>query len=321
MTPVTPDQDDRPIAVLIPVGPGATERDRLPDLIESISHYETRRRVEILIVEDVSPSRNCALGIRGGPNVFITEIPNPRRGGGCGWSGGLAVGVTHGLHWLARNRDPAFVLRLDTDSLVIAPFTDQILHAFAKRPGVGMIGTHRTSARGSSRDPQLNRTLSNRQRKLLRPVATWFRELKLRGLQLSMFGHWRLLRETLESAMANGYELGEFVQGGGYAIHRTALRAMDSRGLLDVPRRWIRAPFSEDVAVSVCIMAAGHKLGGAVDDGEPFAVESEGLSDTPERLIQRGFSVIHALKKDRRFSEADIRAYFRAKRLSDYHSS
>lgn len=315
MTPVTLDQDDRPIAVLIPVGPGATERDRLQDLIESISHYETRRRVEILIVEDVSPSRNFALGIRGGPNVFITEIPNPRRGAGCGWSGGLAVGVTHGLQWLVRNRDPDFVLRLDTDSLVIAPFTDQILHAFAKRPGVGMIGTYRTSARGSNRDPQLNRTLSNRQRKLLRPVATWFRELKLRGLQLSMFGHWRLLRETLESAMANGYELGEFVQGGGYAIHRTALRAMDNRGLLDVPRRWIRAPFGEDVAVSVCVMAAGHKLGGGVGDGEPFAVESEGLSDTPERLLQRGFSVIHALKKDRRFSEADIRTYFRAKRL------
>lgn len=317
MAPVAPVLDDRPIAVLIPVGPGATERDRLQDVIESISYYETERRVEILIVEDVSPSRDFALGIRGGPNVFITEIPNPRHGAGCGWSGGLAVGVTHGLQWLVRNRDPAFVLRLDTDSLVIAPFTDQILHAFAKRPGVGMIGTYRRSARGSIRNPGHNRSLADRQRKLLRPVATWFRELKLRGLQLSMVGHWRLLRETLESAMANGYEIGEFVQGGGYAIHRDALTAMDSRSLLDVPRRWIRAPFSEDVAVSVCVMAAGHKLGGAVDDGEPFAVESEGLSDTPERLIQRGFSVIHALKKDRQHSESDIRAYFRAKRQGD----
>ena len=83
---------------------------------------------------------------------------------------------------------------------------------------------------------------------------------------------------------------------------------------LPCPHLWLGTHFSEDVVLSMYVCATGLRLHGMTADGEPFAVQHYGLPDTPERLVERGYSVIHSVKSDTRFSEAAIREFYRKRR-------
>jgi hypothetical protein len=50
--------------------------------------------------------------------------------------------------------------------------------------------------------------------------------------------------------------------------------------------------------------------------GEPFASKWKGLACSPEQLLTRGHAIIHSLKNDERFSEQEIRAYYKSIRDS-----
>ena len=303
------------VAVLTPVGPGAQEIRRLQDLADSIACYEPQVAWFVLIDDSVEP-RGLDRTIRCHAVCRVVSLANPRTGRGRGWSGGLAVGVMAGLRWILENTDAAFVVRLDTDSLVIGPFAEKIARAFDDNARVGMLGSgYRKTPRRAVR--LADRPVTWIQKKLLRPFALWRRRRPWEAVQIGGLGHRGPIRRVLRRAAKNGYELGSFCQGGGYALRRDTLSRMAEAALLKNPLMWLKAPFGEDITVSVCVKAAGDELADFNDDGEVFGVQSLGLPNSPERLVKRGFSIIHSVTRYRDFSETDIRRYFRCRLLLD----
>lgn len=307
-------------AVLIPVGPSAAELPRLQDLAESLNQFKSDTRVHVVIVDDAPKPRDIAEVLRSRfESCTFSQIVNPRRGRGSGWGGGLAAGVVTGMQWILDHTASEFVVKVDTDSLFIGTFADRIAKAFQTNPTIGMLGSNRRSARGERLPPSqhpIRRVLE----KIDQPFALWVRRQPWRGIQIGYFGRWRKMRQVIKLAKSRGYELGDFVQGGGYAIRREALVAIKSEGLMDDPLTWIETSVGEDIVMSLYVCAAGFKLGDLVEDGDPFAVQDSGICDDPDRLVKRGYAVIHALKGDSRLSEDELRTRFKMLRTSTTQS-
>src|SRR2546421_6502071 len=106
--------------VIMPIGPGEREIERAADVLDSLFTYESGCAWMVL-VGDVPTARRleerlpCPAGCK--HRVFV----DPRQQKGHGWSGGMCVGVAAAVRWLGRETGVSFALRLDTDSLVIAP--------------------------------------------------------------------------------------------------------------------------------------------------------------------------------------------------------
>ncbi len=64
-------------------------------------------------------------------------------------------------------------------------------------------------------------------------------------------------------------------------------------------------------------MTSRGSRGGHAADGDAFGVKHVGLPDTPQRLLDRGYSVIHSVKSDARVGEEEIRAFYRQRRAAD----
>ena len=137
-----------------------------------------------------------------------------------------------------------------------------------------------------------------------------------RPLPTNLWGRPARLRRIIGKAVANGYVLGQSVQGGAYAISMRALHELASCRLLNDPFLWLNTDLVEDVMMSMLVRAAGMQLMGFAANGEVFGVLHKGLPDLPARLIERGYGIIHSIRNDSRFSEAEIRDFFRTKRPS-----
>src|SRR5205814_225286 len=83
--------------------------------------------------------------------------------------------------------------------------------------------------------------------------------------------------------------------GGAYAVSRELLVRMRSAHYLDNPSLWLPVDCPEDVMVGIYTRAVGLGFRSFVGDGEVFGVRHRGLPDTPPRLIERSFSVIHSI--------------------------
>src|SRR3989442_1319343 len=127
---------------LIAVGPKKKELERLSDLLASLFYFEAPEECGLLLINDGN-SRTRLQEICGRYHLLQYDIlENPREDRGVGWSDGLTVGILAGLRWIARQMPPAkFVLKLDTDSLVIGPFSDKVEGFFQQQANVGMIGS------------------------------------------------------------------------------------------------------------------------------------------------------------------------------------
>src|SRR5690242_1400071 len=132
--------------VVIPVGPGAAHAARLVDLLESLRFYEGDSGCGVCILDDgadLRPALNAVDWARP-----WTIVRNPRRGRGNGWAGGVAVGMLAVFQKLldesrSNGARPGFVLPIDTDALVIAPFADRIRETLRQSPSAGIIGSIR----------------------------------------------------------------------------------------------------------------------------------------------------------------------------------
>jgi hypothetical protein len=124
------------------------------------------------------------------------------------------------------------------------------------------------------------------------------------------------MRRHISDAMRAGYEAGEHVSGGAYAATRTLLDRMFEKKYLAERHCWADSAMSEDVMMGIYARACGLTIEGLAADGETFGVKHVGLPDTPQRLLERGYSVIHSLKNDARFTEDQIREFYREHRLT-----
>lgn len=296
--------------IIIPVGPSANDVERAGDVLASVLAYEPETPL-VLFIDDGGKDRRLDEKFRATATCRLVNIFNTRNGHGIGETSGLSAGMLLAIAWLHANADCGFVMKLDTDALIIAPFPEKILRTLAARPDVGMVGLYNRMCDGSVRDQTSFRKMLG---KLASPFAVWRNPPGWGFLTVHLWGRGATIRRQITEAIRAGYRPAEFILGGAYAFTGEAVRRFAKHGFLDDPHLWLGTHFSEDVVLSMYVCATGLRLHGMTADGEPFAVQHYGLPDTPERLVERGYSVIHSVKSDARFSEAAIREFYRKRR-------
>jgi hypothetical protein len=297
-------------AVILLVGPGELEIERARDTVESLVAYEGSN-FTLFLVDDSPSGRNLAESIA--PQLrraSVGVLKNPRNGEGCGWGSGAAVGVLGALQEASKAGPFRFFLKIDTDTLVIGPFSDRISEAFACSATAGVLGVYQFSPQR-----QRDRTSTPALEKLLRQVTIW-RRTPAGGpaIQLGFWGKYWRIRNVIRQAIMNGYRLGEHCAGGGYAISPNCVAALERAGLLKDPRMWLKVPMGEDGIIALCAASVEFALKVVTAEDALFAIKHKGLQDTPERLANQRYSIIHSVKDYKDLREADIRAYFRKRR-------
>lgn len=278
-------------AVLIPAGPGRAERGRVLDLLDALAAHEPAL-CDIVIVDDDRRVRSAWPG-------DVDVIANPRRGRGIGTLGGTVAATLAGLGHLRRTAPGAWVLRLDADALVIGPVVPRVEAAW--RPGDGILGSCSRTCNGEARDV---RGWSREVRRHLAPVWAWRRPPRRPWLVRPAD---RFVRSVLLQARATGYAPGEHCVAAGCALSAALVGALYARGWLERPERWLGARLGDDVVLGAMSRACGLALR---DCHAVFGLKHVGLADTPTRLLERGFAVVHSTKNDPLTDEASIRSFF-----------
>jgi hypothetical protein len=292
--------------VVIPAGPSPQEFDRIADVMASLHHFEPGV-TRVVIVNDEHTGRHDLMAAAGPLADRTTVIENPRDPAADGWSEGVLVGIASGLQELLDGPDLDWILRMDSDALAIGPFDAAVSDRFASDPTIGMVGTYLYDIDGTPRD--FGRT-GVPVRRLHMPVSLWKAQ---RTAKTSLFGTGRERKRVIDAARERGYGWGEHVQGGAYGLSIAAVRAVAERGWLDC-ELWKGSYVSEDVIMSIQILALGYRMEGMVSPGEPFAVRHVGLPAPPQELHDAGYAIVHSLKGNEGRTEDEVRAEFRALR-------
>lgn len=293
-------------AVLMLVGPGEAEPSRLQDVISSLFEVEPECRELVLIDDGMRcPPQQVQQWIPQGG--LLTILKNPRNGVGDGWADGTTVGQAAGLKYLSGRNDLQFVLRLDTDSAVFAPFADRIAAFLQRHQGCGLIGTYKKFPNGEKRvKPGFMIERQTSPYKLSRFLARLMLETREPKLILTALRRRFLIR----TAERNGYVIGDYVQGGGFALSGEMLHAASRHGLLDDPFLFFHSRLTDDLVMTLLCYALGFRALDYNSPDEVFAVINYGLPDSPEVLARRGYAIAHSVKGDARWPEPQAREIF-----------
>ena len=305
-------------AVVVACGPTDREIERVADVLESVFHYEPNTRW-VAVIDSGEDDRNLSERFAKPAGTTLASIRNPRPGRAKGQWGGLCVGVMAAYSWIVRHTDARFAVKFDSDALAINPFAEPMFQALRDSPLAGMFGAYMRDCNGVTRD---YRGMGGLMKRLHRfALAEYEPERFGRRFPLALWGRPAVLRHHIGRALQNGYHYGEHVSGGAYGISREMLDRMERWGYFDQRLAWADTEMSEDVMFGMYALAVGLGMTGFAANGEVFGVKHVGLPDSPERLVERGYSVIHSVKNDQRFSEEEIRAYFKARRDADTGTS
>jgi hypothetical protein len=299
-----------PVAVVVPVGPQPAELDRLVDLAASVGCYEPGRSW-LVMVDDHDQPRGLDKLVSGAGSFRPVALHHPRRDASVAYrkGKGICTAVLMALRWVQAETDATSVLKLDTDSLVIGPFSERIERCFAQQPDVAMIGAYDRTPNGTERDVRHHgRTVMS----MLNPSFDWRHPRA--GLRARFAQPMRMIRSHIARALRNGYSPGEHCLGGGYALCRRFIDRMAGNGFFDHAQRWMNVDLPEDVMIGIYVRACAMRFANFVDEQQVFGVRHQGLPDVPAQLVRRGYAVIHALKNDARSDEPTLRAFFRARR-------
>lgn len=294
----------------MPVGPGASEVERLRDTVNSLEYHEPDGYL-LMLVDDAPQDRRLKEAVGELESSRVVILKNPRNGRGDGWSAGCTAGVLAGLKLLAA-RSVKFALKLDTDALVIRPFSAAVAAKFDSTPGLGMVGS-RYYAEGYEPGQEWIRGMGVWLEKLMRQFAIWrcSRVSAWPVLQIGCWGKYREIRNVIRSAFINGFRVGDHCQGGSYALSGELLAALDRDGHLDDPLRWLWTPVTDDHTIALLVKALDFQLCDFGGKGGPFACHWRGLPDTPENLLNCGAAIIHSVKDHGKQTEAATRKYFK----------
>jgi hypothetical protein len=302
-------------AVIVPVGPGRIETARLVDLLDSLHCYEGRASCRIYLLEDGADLRPILAENREAHSFQV--VSNPRKGRGDAWAGRLTVGILTAYKRVLDDGTPFdFLLRLDTDALVIGPFSDSIHQILQQSPSVGVIGSVRYS-REPERVRQDTAQLAKAIDKLTQPFTLWRRTPAGRPfLQTALLPSSRMIRNIILQARSCGYRVGYQCCGGALALPLRTLSAFKAAGFLQHRTAWLRTPLPDDFVLALMVKACGLEIKDCSDPGQPFAVRYQGLPDSPENLANAGYAIIHSVKDRGDLTEDSIRTFFRRRRAS-----
>lgn len=306
-------------AVIVPVGPKAIDVTRATLLLGSLFRWEPELAWCVLI-DDSAKDRNLAKLDSMPQSCRAVSLLNPRRGRGYGHTGGLFVGIAAALSCIHDNTDAAFTLKIDTDALAIAPFSSHVFEVISSNEDAGIIGTLGCSCNPDIRavenldgEPALLQVF-----RALRPASPG--EAQRRRERGAIVGPRRLsaaaiqafdaIRPHIETAIAHGYASDHNCQGGAYVVTRKMLTRMALAGYLSSPDVWAALPVGEDRIMAMYARAVDLTLVDCSSPGEPFGLQSFGLPYPLEMLTERGHSLIHSIKNDPLYAEADIQSFF-----------
>jgi hypothetical protein len=306
---------DTPFAVYMEIGPGSREAARAADVLDSVAAYSPSLRW-VVLVDDDTASRDLAAICRVPAACELTVLRNPRHGAGDGRFGGMCVATLAGLE-AAQRTAAAFVLKLDTDSLVIAPFAAAVSRVLDVRPDAGLLGVIGDSF-GENRTYRWTETNRWTLERVLTLPAT-VPELRACGMAPSwlrectdpQYEAFLVARATLERAVDRGYALGEYCQGGGYVVSRPLLDALAANGAYARQMAWRDLAVAEDLMIAMQCAAAGYRMYDVSDEGPRFAIDWRCPPLSRAALVREGYSVIHSIRGS---LEDEFRAFFRDRR-------
>ncbi|MGF1495848.1 MAG: hypothetical protein ACFB8W_03345 [Elainellaceae cyanobacterium] len=298
---------------LIHVGPSQSHLADAIEALDSLFHYEAGIKGVIAINDATDPQRLQGLEQR--YSGKLTSVPCPWH---SQWSDGIwGRSCSRNLLGLRRAyeqyRPFSFLLKLDTDALVIAPFSANITRFFRQHPEVGLAGTYRLTPQGEVRQAPKWSNLITAYANRIR-----FRDLKKNHLSLLYFlthrREFRRMSTVIQTAIANGYVPSEHCQGGSYAVAYPVIEQLYQQGELNHPEQWLYVNMGEDLLLAIYARYLGYQLADFNRAGEPFGVDYHGLPFTPTELVTRGYAIIHSTNTDPTLSQAEISAFFRDRR-------
>lgn len=284
-------------AALIFVGPGDIEAKRLRRLLTSLLLHEPNVQT-IVIIDDTSGHEFDNIVP---PEVLSRTVilSNPRKGRGSWWQGGLCVGLAEGLRWIGENQNAKFVVRLDTDALIIGSFANRIGNVFDQDSQIGLLGTwDKYAFSGKQRLPHedVNKILPYILEKASRRFAIWRHSEQPLRAQCCLLSKDRLVRKIILSAIQNGYRPGDFLQGGGYAIRGQLVKDLYVYHLTSYPLAFLYQQYSEDTLVTLFCYSMDYFPKGFNQPGDVFGVEYQGLPATIPQLTDAKYAIIHSIK-------------------------
>jgi hypothetical protein len=286
-------------AVIIPAGPGDAERRRFRDLMDSLWTYEPGARLCVVI--DSSSEARDLLPAGERPGCEAVTLRAPYDGQGEPLFGRLSAGILLALRRVHESGPFEFVVRLDTDALIIAPFRNAVREFIRHHPEAGMVGTRGSPCRREAPYYGCEKTAT----------SDVFEALDAAGPENPAPER---IREHARMAVENGYRGKEYCQGGAYVLPFETVARMSSAGCLDFPGDWLPLAVPEDVMIGMYTRTVGLRSVDFSLPGQPFGNHHRGLAYSPVELVRRGHALIHSTKGDVEHSERDIRHYFRARR-------
>jgi hypothetical protein len=306
--------------VYIPVGPSDRDVRRVADLIDSILTYEPAVH-EILLIDHGAAPRTFLNVIHKYPSTQINVLKFCVQTDHGSWLGAGCVANLVAIKHLMLHSDLDFILKLDTDALVIAPFCDMLVDRFTGERDAGIAGTRGNSCNRSARSYEYD-VVSKRRFDNAVEVAKRVRH-DPRELDNIHIVSWNLFStehrddfmsvcDDISEAMFKGFG-GEHCQGGAYAISRKFVTLAHARGLFDHPMKWLYVPINEDRMMGMYCRLLGLSLDDYSERNQVFGVQNRDLAYAPEVLIGNGYCIIHSLRAEDG-SEARRRQYFGSRR-------
>src|SRR5262245_44130884 len=175
-------------ACAIAVGPDPSEIDRTADLTDSLRAFEPGPWT-LVTVDDAESDRSLAQKFRIPEQCIAVSVPHPKRDQRVQYKRGkgICAAILAAFSYIARNAiDARFVLKLDTDALVIAPFAEKITAALDANRAAGMLGAYDRTPTGEPRDFSMH----------ARTIEGIYRQPSP-------------IQPHIRAALANGYRFGE----------------------------------------------------------------------------------------------------------------
>ena len=300
-------------AIVVAVGPGPEELERLTDLSESIAAYAPEMDRFVLIDDAQRPKE---LRARTHPSLRdrVAWVPTSPVRDPVGWRDRLTTGIWKAFRHLAGEGEWEFVLKVDTDSLLIAPPAEAIRKRFAQPDRPSLIGNYYSTTTTSEEGWKNFQPYVEQLRKWLSVYRDPVTQRPKIYCGCGPRGFRR--RNLLQKALQHGYVPSEHCQGGGYALTGEALATADRAGIWQDEYLWTDTAMGEDTALALSLKSLGLKIGSANRKGEPFGVVYRGLVAPPDELLRSSFAIIHCLRGDPHLAEPEIRSIFAKKRKS-----
>jgi hypothetical protein len=300
--------------IVVLVGPGERELRRLNDLLASILHFEAEfaAKSTLVLVND----RNTLLAGADVPartkfsEMVVLNNPYVGTDGGTMVYDRLTAGIWAVLLAVVDRADSDFVLKADTDALACGRFSVRITDYFQQHPTAGLIGSLTHNPDGARRNTEdwwgrwIRGTCGPVPHQWLRLLWCNRRRNRL-GLELS---RWRARNALYRRASRTAWVCGANILGGAYAISPAVVRRLrENRSMLEDEFLFNETRMSDDVAVSILIVALGFDLMEYNRPGDVFAVWYQKPTIPLREVVAQGYGLVHSIKAESAEEELQMR--------------